>query len=156
LHAVASVAGYACQAPNVDDDSVDRTIIARGWVDPEAVHYSPRIDVQVKSVSRGALTRGAKRLKDELRKENYDELRPENPLSPRLLVVFLLPRDRRRRLSQGDRQMVVRYAAYYISLCGQRARGDVRHSVTVEVPRKNLFSVRNLRRLMSQASRGWR
>ena len=32
LHAVASAAGFACQSPGVDDDSVDRTIVARGWV----------------------------------------------------------------------------------------------------------------------------
>jgi len=140
----------------VDDDSVDRTIVARGWLDKEAVYYSPRIDVQLKSFSRNALNKGEKGFSYELRKKNYDELRPENPLVPRLLVVFLLPADKATWLSQGDKQVVLRHAAYYLSLCRMPERGDVQHTVTVEVPRKNLLSDRNLQRLMSQVSRGRR
>jgi hypothetical protein len=48
LHAVASAAGFACQAPGVDDDSVDRTVVARGWVHAKSVLRSPKIDVQLK------------------------------------------------------------------------------------------------------------
>lgn len=156
LHAVASVAGYACQAPAVDDDSVDRTLVARGWVGTDAFFYSPRIDVQLKSFSRAALTRGEQGFSYELRKKNYDELRPATPLVPRLLVVLLLPNEREDWLSQGDGKLVVRHAAYFLSLCGMPDREDILHAVTVEIPRKNLLSVKNLQRLMNQVAQGLR
>jgi hypothetical protein len=70
---------------------------------------------------------------------------------PRLLVVLLLPRQRRRWLEQNDERMVRRYAAYYVSLAGA-PETSLRGKVPVIVPRKNLLSVDNLRRLMVQAS----
>ena len=47
LHAVASAAGFACQATTVDNDSVDRTLVARGWLHDKAMFRSPKIDVQL-------------------------------------------------------------------------------------------------------------
>ena len=156
LHAVASAAGYACQTPAVDDDSVDRVIVARGWVDEHSVHYSPKIDVQMKSLTRSPLARDEPFFSYPLRKKNYEELRQEEPMVPRILVVLLLPEVPRDWVSQGAKRMLVRYAAYYLSLCGMPERKDVKYKVSVNVPRKNLLSVKNLRRLMVKASRGWR
>jgi hypothetical protein len=75
---------------------------------------------------------------------------------PRILVVLLLPEVPRDWVSQGPKRMVVRYAAYYLSLCEMPERKDVKYKVSVNIPRKNLLSVKNLRRLMVKASRGWR
>jgi hypothetical protein len=156
LLATASAAGYTCQVPDVDHESVDRTIIARGRVEPDSLYLSPRIDVQMKSLRRDPLTRGERSFKYALKKKNYDDLRPEGPMVPRLLVVLLLPRSREHWVSHGERQTVLRHAAYYLSLHGMPERPGVRYTVTVELPRKNRFSVGSLTRLMGQASRGWR
>src|SRR5438045_2674409 len=94
LHAVASAAGFACQVPGVDDDSVDRTIVARGWVHKKSILRSPKIDVQLKSVTGDALKERKTYFKFRLNKKNYDDLR-NRAMVPRLLVVLLLPRDQR-------------------------------------------------------------
>src|SRR5205823_3824610 len=101
LHAVASAAGFACQSPGVDDDSVDRTIVARGWVHKLSVLRSPKIDVQLKSIVREPLTAAERSFTFRLNQKNYDDLRHRS-MVPRLLVVFLLPRQRRRRIEQND------------------------------------------------------
>lgn len=75
---------------------------------------------------------------------------------PRLLVVLVLPEISGDWVSQGHKRLTIRYAAYYLSLCGMPERKDVKYKVTVAIPRKNLLSVNNLRRLMAQASRGGR
>jgi hypothetical protein len=85
-----------------------------------------------------------------LNKKNYEDLR-HRVMVPRLLVVLLLPRDRRLWLEQDDERMVSRYAAYFVSLSG-KARSAHRGKVPVELPRTNLLSVANLRRLMVRAS----
>ncbi len=150
LHAVASAAGFACQAPQVDDDSVDRTLVARGWLHDKSVLRSPKIDVQLKSVTREPLKAGEKSFPFRLSRKNYDDLRHQ-AMVPRLLVVFLLPRDPGLWIEQDDERMLSRYAAYYVSLTG---RGEAMHrgKVPVELPRENLLSVANLRRLMIRAS----
>jgi hypothetical protein len=150
LHAVASAAGFACQAPGVDDDSVDRTVVARGWLHKKSLLRSPKIDVQLKSTAREPFRAKETSFVFRLNKKNYDELRLR-ALVPRLLVVLLLPRDRRQWIEQDDERMVSRYAAYYVSLTG-RAEAVHRGKVPVELPRKKLLSAENLRRLMLRVS----
>jgi hypothetical protein len=150
LHAVASAAGYACYVPCVDDDSVDRTIAARGKV--QGILESPRIDVQLKSVVHEPLTAAEKGFSYPLRRKSYDELRGVR-MVPRLLVALLLPADPDRWVEPGHEQMVSRYAAYYASLWGLPYRGNT-STISVAISRRSLFSVANLHRLMAQASRG--
>jgi hypothetical protein len=154
LQAVASAAGFACQPHEVDNDSVDRTILARGWVHQRAVLRSPRIDVQLKSLTHDPLEAAEESFVFRLPKKNYDDLR-QRLMVPRLLVVWLLPHDPGPWLEQDHQRMLSRYAAYYVSLCGL-PQAPQRHQVPIELPRKNLFSVAKLRRLMAQASRGMR
>ena len=154
LHAVASAAGFACQAPEVDNDSVDRTVVARGWLHEKALFRSPKIDVQLKSIAREPLDQQETAFSFRLNRKNYDELRQPAHV-PRLLVVLLLPRDSGQWLEQDHERMVTRYAAYYMSLAGM---GDApqKSKVPLELPRTNLLTVDALRRLMEQASRGVR
>jgi hypothetical protein len=150
LHAVASAAGFACQDPGVDDDSVDRTLVARGWVHAKAVLRSPKIDVHLKSMARAPFLTGEESFTFRLGKKNYNDLR-HRAMVPRLLVVFLLPRDPGQWIEQNDERLLSRYAAYYVSLFGM-PEASQRGKVPVVLPRKNLLSVDNLRRLMAQAS----
>jgi hypothetical protein len=154
LHAVASAAGFACQAPAVDNDSVDRTIVARGWMHAKSVLRSPRIDVQLKSIACDPLKPSQATIPFRLGKKNYDDLR-QRTMVPRLLVVLLLPRDPGQWIEQDEQRMLSRYAAYYVSLAG-RAASTHEGKVPVVLPRNNLLSVENLRRLMTQASQGSR
>jgi hypothetical protein len=151
LHAVASAAGFASQATAVDNDSVDRTLVARGWLHGKALLRSPKIDVQLKSLTREPLKEHKTALTFRLNRKNYDELRQRFQV-PRLLVVLLLPRQREQWVEQDHERLISRYAAYYVSLAGM---GDSPHKgkVSVELPRRNLFSVHALRRLMEQAAR---
>lgn len=154
LHGVASAAGFACQVPGVDDDSVDRTLVARGWVHEKSVVRSPKIDVQLKSMARAPLTGGVESFTFRLGRKNYDDLR-HRAMVPRLLVVFLLPRDPGQWIEQDDERLLSRHAAYYVSLSGMPAASH-RGKVPVVLPRKNLLSVDNLRRLMARASQRMR
>ena len=57
VHAVTAPAGFACQATLVDDDSVDVTIAARGYVHAESLIRSPRIEVQLKATAQEDMLR---------------------------------------------------------------------------------------------------
>src|SRR5262249_43171513 len=148
VHAVASRAGYACQVQIVDDDSVDVTLAARGWIHRRSVVRSPRLELQLKATSQDILR--ADHLEFRLPRKNYDELREEN-MNPRLLVVLLLPAELEGWLRQSEEELILHRGAYWRSL---RGMPDVAtEKVTVSLPRVNLFSVDQLRGLMERASR---
>jgi hypothetical protein len=150
LHAVASAARFACQAPAVDNDSVDRTIVARGWIHQGSLLRSPKIDVQLKSITRAALKAGESSFRFRLNKKNYNDLRHRS-MVPRLLVVLLLPHDPTQWIEQDDERLLSGYAAYYVSM-SERPEAVQRSKVPVAINRKNLLSTENLRQLMVQAS----
>lgn len=143
-------AGFACQTPGVDDDSIDRTVVASGWIHQGSHLRSPKIDIQLKSIARGPLKAGEVSFVFRLNKKNYNDLRHRS-MVPRLLVVLLLPEDCEQWIEQDDERLLCRYAAYYLSLSG-KPEAVQRSKVPVELPRTNLLSVDNLRRLMVRAS----
>lgn len=70
VRAIASAAGYAVSRPEVDDDSVDRTLSARGG---NGSLRSPKLDIQLKCTARRYS--GHPLLRFPLRRKNYDDLR---------------------------------------------------------------------------------
>jgi hypothetical protein len=144
VHAVASVAGFSIYRPDVDDDSVDLTIAGRGG---RGIARPPRIEIQLKCTNRGRLTR--QHLIYPVKRKNYDDLRLADLIVPRLLVVVTLPSDSEW-LEQSERRLILRRCAYWASLRGLEERENVR-SISIRLPRRNVFSVESLRGLMRRA-----
>lgn len=149
VHAVAARAGYACQVTNVDNDSIDVQIAARGFVHNRAVLRSPRIEVQLKATSQPISN--DHHLSFPLPVKNYDDLR-EPVLVPRLLIILLLPRDDSQWLVQNEDSMITKHCAYWMALLGRPKSGNQK-TVTVQVPRNQPFTVAGLRSLMEKVSR---
>jgi hypothetical protein len=149
VHAVAARAGFACDRPSVDDDSVDAVIGASGLVNGRSLIRSPRVEIQLKATSQDILHED--HLAFSLPVKNYDDLRGET-LVPRALVVLHLPADPQEWLEQSEDELIARRCAYWVSLHG-RPDPSSRQNVTVRLPRKNLFSVENLQAIMERLSR---
>lgn len=143
--AVASLAGCAAAEPRPDDDSIDWTLSCR--LPPRR----PKLDLQVKSMS-GSLGAAAN-IRYPLKRKNYDELVPTELLAPRLLVLVVVPANPSAWVSMSPDALVMRHCAYWASLRGLPAT-DNEWSVTVEVPRANLFNVEALTRLMQAINEG--
>ena len=88
-----------------------------------------------------------------LKIRNYNLLRI-NTQTPRLLVVLDLPTDENRWVTITEDELVLRHRAYWLNLKGYEEKEN-ESSVTVHIPKKNLFNVDNLHTLMKQ-SRGGR
>ena len=144
IMAVASVAGCAAAEPRPDDDSVDWTLSCR-------LPCRPKLDLQVKSMSRPA--GDGTSIRYPLERKNYDDLIPTNLLTPRLLVLVLVPSKSASWLSLTLEALVLRHCAFWTSLRGLPASSNER-SVTVEVPRANLFDVQALMGIMHRISEG--
>jgi hypothetical protein len=143
--AMASLAGCSVAEPKPDDDSIDWTLSCR------LAPRRPKLDLQVKSTNDGTGTEAA--IHYPLKRKNYDELILADLLTPRLLVLVVVPPDPLAWLTASPEALVLRHCAYWVSLRGLPAT-DNETSVTVEVPRANLFDVSALMGLMQLINEG--
>lgn len=147
VRAVAAVAGFSVSQPEVDDDSIDLKIVARGG---EGVVFSPELNLQLKCTSRDVLD--GQFIRYPVRIKNYRDL-IVNSQVPRLLVVVLVPENLENWLQQSEDEMCMRHCAYWVSLRGQPERLNTAN-VTVELSRSNQFTVEALKSIMQRLSQG--
>jgi hypothetical protein len=148
VKAVAAVCGYATQEPSVDDDSVDLTLAARGGA---GTIRSPKLDLQLKCTSRDVL--GEQTVNFPLEIKNYDELRPTNVLVPRILVVVVVPDDLLNWLAHSETELLLRHCGYWFSLRGMLPTANLT-TVTVNVPRTQVFDVLGVTAIMQRVANG--
>lgn len=148
VRAVASAAGFAVYTPSVDDDSVDIGIAASGDV---GTVRSPKLDMQLKCTSREIV--GAASVAFPLKLKNYDDLRDENVMVPRILVVMIVPDALGDWLAHTEEELLVRHCAYWLSLRGLGASNN-EGNVTVHLPRINVFTVETIGQIMARLQEG--
>jgi hypothetical protein len=141
--AVAAGAGYSTSRPDFDRDSVDITFSAGG-------EMRPTINAQLKATKR--LVQASSVFRFPLKKKNYDDLRVQT-LAPRILIVLRLPELENEWLSITVDELVIRRAAYWVSLLG-KPENENEQSVTIEIPAGNQFDVACLRVLMEKVRQG--
>ena len=147
VRAIATVAGFNIYQPEVDDDSIDLGIAGRIAFD---MPRPPRLELQAKCTS-GEVVH-AERIVYRLELKNYNDLRTIDLIVPRILVVVHVPQDESEWLHQSEKELVLRHCAYWMSLRGMEETRN-RSKVTIQLSRGNIFSVANLRALMTQVAR---
>lgn len=149
LRAVAAAAGYRVQeGPLPDDDSVDLTLSARG---PGGTVRSPSLDVQVKCQL--GPPDGGEEWAYDLKAKNYEDLRHEDFMVPRVLVVVVVPNELSEWLLQDEAQLRMQHCGWWVSLRGF-PRSDNESTVRVKIPRSQRFDVAGLTGLMHRIGDG--
>ena len=150
IYAVAAGSGYSFSRATrpVDMGGIDITIT--GITSDEAL-YEPKLDVQVKSTSLDVM--GDEFIKYPLKLKNYNELRKEKTLAPRILVVVLIPENKDEWVQQSETELCLRRCAYWKSLRRQPETQNT-ESVTVNLPRQQLFTVNTLKNIMQRIETG--
>lgn len=143
VHAIATAAGVAATRPTVDDDSVDLYLSARGG-------RSPKIEAQLKCTENETRLIGGE-LSFPLPIKNYEDLRRET-MTPRILIVVIVPEEETRWLEQSGERMILQKAGWWCSLHGLPDVPPEQQTVSVRVPSENLFTVEALRRMIRQAA----
>jgi Domain of unknown function (DUF4365) len=146
IRAISSSVGYSVQTATrrLDDTGIDATITVPGKLNSKRL---PRFDVQIKSTSQDILK--DEFIKYRLNAKNYNELREEEPFVPQRLIVVLIPEDVGEWLSQTEESLCLKRCAYWLSLRG-KASLNQQTTITVEIPRQNIFSPNALRTIMER------
>ena len=143
-HAVAARAGYTTAVYDLDRNGIDLRVQAGGAM-------RPALELQLKATI-NLRQANAESFSFALPLRNYNLLR-EPTQTPQLLVVLDLPRDAQQWLTITDDELVIRHRAYWLDLLGAEETAN-RKSVTVAIPRANLFDVPGLQDLMERSRTG--
>jgi hypothetical protein len=143
LRAIAARAGFIVAKPEYDRDGIDVVLCAGGSA-------RPKIDVQLKASINARIV--GQEVRYPLEVKNYDKLRG-NSQTPRMLVLMRLPRSKTRWLSANEKQFVMNHCLYWLCLKDAPPTTN-KKTKTVHIPRKNLLTVSELRRLMKRSQLG--
>lgn len=88
-----------------------------------------------------------------LKPKNYEDLIPTDLIAPRFLVLVHLPADYKGWVAMKPEQTILRHCAFWLSLCGRPPSPNT-SSVTVHVPRANVFDVLALTKMMTAMNAG--
>lgn len=146
IYAVASAAGYSCQIASRAMDIGGIDIVISGQ-EKEYSLYPPRLEVQVKSTSTSVIDNEFVRY--PLKLKNYNELRKSKTLVPKILILILLPDNPKEWVNHSEAELCLRECGYWLSLKGKPQTRNV-ESVTVYLPRQQLFTVSAVKNLMEQ------
>lgn len=149
VHAVASRAGFSVEETRKDRDSIDLKVRAQGSLVEDAVLTSPELSIQLKATVIDPLPDGE--FTFPLPRKNYDDL-IRKTLVPRILVVFVLPREQSLWLNLDEEALVLRRCAYWTSLLGWPPT-DVETKKTVTLARSRQFDPASLRTLLEAVAR---
>jgi hypothetical protein len=125
----------------VDDDSIDIQILSRA-------SNRPRIELQVKCTSQDVLEENS--LKYPLKMKNYNDLIIEC-IVPRYLVILVVPKNSDDWLVHSENSLSLKHCAYWYTLENLSLISNTA-SITIEIPRVNLFNAEALHSIMEKVS----
>ncbi len=147
IRVLASAAGLVWSADDVDLDGVDLCIKQPGRT---PVGFSPRIEVQVKTVSTLEVRKGLVNF-DGLDLVQFGKLAGPQFLVPRYLFIVHVPREITQFADLSTSGLLLRHIGYYISLRDRPPVPDpdrAKH-VRVKIPVSNVLTVASLRALVT-------
>lgn len=145
--ALAAHAGLNPGQDAVDDDSVDLRLKAKGI--EGGILRNPQIEFQLKCTYRD-LVKGDK-LAYSLGIKNYNDLRAEDLLCPRYLVLLVVPRETDKWLGHSEDCLTLYHECYWMSLKGLPEKTT--QNVMVHLPIKNRLRTSTLEEMIRAASR---
>ncbi|MCK4593437.1 DUF4365 domain-containing protein [bacterium] len=149
IRAVATVAGISITRPDVDDDKVDLLLKRTGG---NGKLKSPQFDVQVKCTH--TISPDDEEFKYEMDVNDYNYLINQF-MYPRIVIIVIVPEDVNDWLEQSNNELVLRHCGYWLSLEGKKRSNNLR-TLTLEIPKINIFTVDTLINLMDKVAQGKR
>jgi hypothetical protein len=144
--AIACRAGFVVEGVRRSPDGVEITVCSPEPLSSSATLASPALDLHLATQVIEPLP--AKDILFDLPAHGYERLIARCAI-PRVLVVFVMPKDEKSWLGWTENELVLPSSAYWISLLG-RARVPNAGAVRIAIPRAQLFEPLSLRALLQR------
>lgn len=154
MQALCAYNGYTLSKAERDNDGVDATIKCKGYpCNPsDCRRRSPIIDIQLKA--------SYVKLKEKkngdysfiLEAKNYNNLVMNDRMTPIILVVLHMDKDRKKWVKHSKSTLKVTKCAYWVSLKNNQPTNNG-SSITVVIPKQNILSCECLKKLMIKVAK---
>lgn len=85
--------------------------------------------------------------------KNYDDLRTEDLLVPRILIVVMVPQAVSEWLRHSEEELALRHCGYWVSLRGEPPVQN-RETITVSLPRSQQLTPEAVQQIMKRINDG--
>jgi hypothetical protein len=141
VRAIAAAARVNIYRVEVDEDSIDIGFSVKSVAGRP---QSPKLDAQLKCVTN--LAKGGDHFRYSLKIKNYNELVGAHYV-PKVLIVVLVPLSPKSWIEQTPERLSLLRCGYWVSL-QDRPESTNKAGVTIEIPRRQVFSVAALTALL--------
>ncbi len=147
-----AVRGYTTERTRTDLDSIDVTIrCIKSFGKKDLKYPDPALDVQLKATSHPKIAGGY--FSYPLPKKNYDDLRKDSTMVPKILIVVIMPENEDERLTCTQDKITATAKAYYFSLKGMEDRKN-KKTITIKIPTSNILTPDKLDEIMRTIAKG--
>lgn len=146
--------GYTMSIEKRDNDGVDITVKCKGYPSETAgcLKYSPTLDIQLKSSFAKFKSKSNGDFTFILETKNYNNLIIENRMTPIILVVLHMDKDRKKWVKHSKSALKVTKCAYWVNLKNNQPTNNG-SSITIVIPKENILSCECLKKLMIKVSK---
>jgi hypothetical protein len=149
IQAVSAKVGFSTEKITIDRDSIDVIIRCNSKLDALSEFEKVTLEVQAKATSNPNEQNGI--FKFPLPIKNYNDLR-SNSMAPRIIVLYVLPDRNENWVTMDEEKLVLQRCAYWVSIKG-KPESNNSTSVTIDIPKDNIFNATTLHQIMVKASK---
>jgi hypothetical protein len=144
---LAAQAGINTNSPVVDNDSVDITLMGKGFTG--GTYRNPHVDLQLKCTHAPTFVNNS--ISYALKRKNYDDLRATDLIYPKYLAVLVVDPDIENWSSYSQEGLLLKGHCYWASIKG--APDIDQEHISVHVPLSQVLTSKEVIRILQAASR---
>ncbi len=149
INAIVSACGFTLEEIRVDIDSVDCTIKTQLRADNNR-YNNPCLEVQLKATENWQII--DEHINYALNIKNYNDLRDDKVMVPRILVLLCLPKDSSA-VVEKDKYIELHETLYFLSLKGSEETEN-KTSISLKIPIANILSIDKLKTMLQNLANG--
>lgn len=153
VHLVASAAGVTLMDWKTDYGAIDVTV--KSLVDYKCEGgFQPQFDLQLKCTTQESVQHN-EHVSWSVNRRTYEKLTHHNRGTMAVFGIMVVPDDPGLWLAHNTEGLLARSHMYFIRAKDFPELPDEQQSITVQIPKSNVFSSTNVLKLMQEASEWW-
>lgn len=154
IRAVANVAGYSISFIDPEADfGIDATVAELGVRNNGRNFDTGRnLQIQLKSTTLGRIRETDTEIIYDLSNKTYNDLVYSGVLTPRILVILVLPDEKEEWLTHSIEMLILKRCAFWTYLCGLPEKENESSTTAVHINKARVFCPETLKRIMEKVS----
>ena len=152
MQGICAYNGYTISKVERDNDGIDATIKCKGYPAEGCLRYSPTLDIQLKASYVKLKRKKNGDLTFILETKNYNNLIIGIRMTPIILVVLHMDKDRNKWVKHSNAALKITKCAYWVNLKSNQPTNNGA-SITVVIPKENILSCTSLKKLMIKVAK---